>query len=564
MQQLTETVIRLAADDGRFARGEDYVRYVRGLQTSERTASATIQAKRVYVVHLDWTGSRLTGTCTCWDEPDGLCKHQVAVALAVVENAPPDNHGQPAELADFVRRLPADELATLLLDIAGDHEDVHRRLTIRMATATGNPNDAAKELESSASRALSIRGFIDYRRSFEVAAAAATLLRELETTFRAAGSAVVQPALLRTLGRLRSIVQRADDSGGAIGDAEQHAYDLYVRACRQGPVDAKKLARWLVKYQIESPGWPDARLAHFSEALGEPGLATYRAELRKRSASTARRPAHPDRPWQRDHDRDTLDDLLIDLARHDGDVEELLRLLDDPESPRPAEAIRVLFAAGRAADAETRLDGWLGASPKPRDRPMSFGRDRALNAGEIIAMLESFGRHDDALEHARQVFRFSPGADTFAALLDVARPEEREEQRAWALAAATEKCRALGDARPLVLVHLADGDGDAAWTAAHEFGSTQCWPELVSGTSETHPAQCAMALTIATEPLLQVAGSAQYQEIAALLTRARPLYAAAGRTEELREYLRQIRTEHARRPLFISELNRAALDPDTL
>ena len=50
---LSETTLLKVAGDLVYARGEDYVRYVRGLRTTDFKAYASIQAKNVYSVELD-------------------------------------------------------------------------------------------------------------------------------------------------------------------------------------------------------------------------------------------------------------------------------------------------------------------------------------------------------------------------------------------------------------------------------------------------------------------------------------------------------------------------------
>ena len=83
---LSETSLLKAAGDLVYARGEDYVRYVRGLRTTDFKAYASIQAKNVYQVELDWSGPLPDGSCTCRHHADGnFCKHLVATGLAAID-----------------------------------------------------------------------------------------------------------------------------------------------------------------------------------------------------------------------------------------------------------------------------------------------------------------------------------------------------------------------------------------------------------------------------------------------------------------------------------------------
>ncbi len=83
---LSETTLLTAAGDLVYARGEDYVRYVRGLRITAFKACASIQAKNVYQVELDWSGPLPDGSCTCPHHADGnFCKHLVATGLAAID-----------------------------------------------------------------------------------------------------------------------------------------------------------------------------------------------------------------------------------------------------------------------------------------------------------------------------------------------------------------------------------------------------------------------------------------------------------------------------------------------
>jgi len=94
---LSETTLLKVAGDLVYARGEDYVRYVRGLRTTDFKAYASIQAKNVYTVELDWSGPLPDGSCTCPHHADGnFCKHLVATGLAAIDTDGSRSTTQPA------------------------------------------------------------------------------------------------------------------------------------------------------------------------------------------------------------------------------------------------------------------------------------------------------------------------------------------------------------------------------------------------------------------------------------------------------------------------------------
>ena len=266
---LSETTLLKVAGDLVYARGEDYVRYVRGLRTTDFKAYASIQAKNVYQVELDWSGPLPDGSCTCPHHADGnFCKHLVATGLAAIDTgrvAVDDTVTRTAEAAleTVVQAMDVDELRELVMTLAQRDDGVRRMLEIRATAASGDGAHAAAEFEAYVRNTLTFRGFVDYRRSFEVAEAASEMLDELENHLNNGAAETVRPALLKAVTRLRKMLEHVDDSSGSIGDECQRAADLYARACRLGQPDPVKLATWLVKFRADSPGWPHLVLADF-------------------------------------------------------------------------------------------------------------------------------------------------------------------------------------------------------------------------------------------------------------------------------------------------------------
>ena len=327
---LSETTLLKVAGDLVYARGEDYVRYVRGLRTTAFKAYASIQAKNVYSVELDWSGPLPDGSCTCPHHADGnFCKHLVATGLAAIDTgrvAVDDTASSTAEAAleAAVQAMDVDELRELVMTLAQRDSGVRRLLEIRATTAAGD--DAHAKADGGLRRnTLAFRGFVDYRRSFEVAGVASEVLDELENHVNTGAAEIVRPALLRALTRLRKIIEQADDSSGSIGDECQRAADLYARACRLGEPDPVKLATWLVKFRADSPGWPHLVLADFVDSFDEQALGTYR-----RAVAALDRKLEDRDQWGRFE----VDAMLLELADHDGDVDRAVHLLAQREHPQ--------------------------------------------------------------------------------------------------------------------------------------------------------------------------------------------------------------------------------------
>ena len=148
--RLSETTLLKVAGDLVYARGEDYVRYVRGLRTTAFKAYASIQAKNVYTVELDWSGPLPDGSCTCPHHADGnFCKHLVATGLAAIDTgqvAVDDTTSSTAEaLEAAVQAMDVDELRELVLTLAQRDGGVRRLLEIRATTAAGGETHAKAE-----------------------------------------------------------------------------------------------------------------------------------------------------------------------------------------------------------------------------------------------------------------------------------------------------------------------------------------------------------------------------------------------------------------------------------
>lgn len=172
-------------------------------------------------------------------------------------------------LEAVVEAMSVDQLRQMVMTLAQRDDGLRRMLELRAKTASGDDAQAKAELEAYVRNTLRFRGFIDYRRSFEVAAVASEMLDELEDHLDVGAAEIVRPALLRALTRLRKIMEQADDSSGSIGDQCQRAVGLYARACRLGYPDPVKLATWLVNFRADSPGWPNVTLADFVDAFDE-------------------------------------------------------------------------------------------------------------------------------------------------------------------------------------------------------------------------------------------------------------------------------------------------------
>lgn len=550
--ELTEEALTERADGARFGRGLDTVRYVRALRVVGSGASASVQGRRVHQATLDWSGDELRGTCTCPDFPRSwFCKHLVAVGLRVLEEgAGVAGVDEVDELARLVDRLGVEQLRGLVLDLARRDDVVRRELERLRAVEEGDTSGLADELLALVRGTTDVRGFVDYRRSFEVAADLEGVLDELERCIDLPAPDAALPALREAVTRLQRLAGEVDDSGGSIGDACQRAADLHARACREGSPDGVELARWVFRLRRDSPGWPDVELADVVDALGDDGLQAYRdavAELATGHGRAGR------------GSRFELDRMLLELADHDGDVDAAVALLAAHDSPQFGAIVQRLRDDGRHDDALVWIDRAVAAGRVARS---DDGNDFDLAPDDAADTYMDQGRVEDALALLRDGFRRQPGAAAQRRLLRIAERVGRQDaERAWALGTAREHAtQPHGTGAALVDVALADADLDAAWQAAEEFGAGEQWRQLVDASMQARPLDAAALLRAQVdEALTGRADSRIYPGVTSELLRIRALHTAGGDRQGFVDYLAQLRSAYARRPSLIKQLDAAGL-----
>lgn len=550
---LTEAAVeRAASADRTFGRGEDYVRYVRGLRVVGSSAFATIQAKNVYVVELDWPDGSLVGWCTCPHAARGaFCKHQVAVGLCVVDQSPaPATPGAEALGGSddtLLAGLDESVLRSLLLELM-ERDPAARLLVELRVSARQGPEEASALFVELVGDALSSRGFVDYRRSFEVAGDAQDLLDRLESELDAGHADVVRPALLRSLKRLQKLTWSADDSGGVIGDAAQRAAGLYARSCREGAPDAVKLSRWLVAFRDASPGWPRLELADFADAFDDKAWKSYRRAVAKLAETRAADA----------EDRDELDRMRLELADHDGDVDAAVEVLSAGRYTSYGAIVARLRAAQRLEDEVTWTDRAVAAGSVSRH---GQGNDFWLSPDDAASTYLGAARVDDAVAVLRGAFTSEPGAARFQALVRFAAPLGREAQeRAWALAEAHRLAgERFGSGAALIEIALREQDLDAAWAAAEQHGPGHLWQPLSDASAATRPRQAAELYRPGLDEDLRFADSKKYAGIADRLVRMRDLYTAAGDDHDFADLMAEVRSAYGRRPSLMAALDRRHL-----
>ena len=435
------------------------------------------------------------------------------------------------------------ELIDLLLELAAEDPALHRRLSLRAATAGDVDAAELRRLVNG----LRSRGFLDYSRSFGYASKANDVLDALDRV-AARHPAAVGPLYRLVVQHVTKASEEADDSSGAIGDAAARAVDGYAAACRLAPPKAGELATWIIDFQLDGPGWPEIPIGDFADVLGADGLATYwqrLAELHRASSPDADRFDH--RTFTINH----LREAYLKTVANDVDALVALYAEDLPEPYRYVQIAETLRDARRGAEAVQ----WLR-----RGRAEATRRDTRIDA-LLADLLTEAGDYAEARDLRWDLFAAHPDVAHHRALLDAAeRADTLAETSDRAMAHLRESAARGGySADPLVGILLSMGDVDGAWAAANEFRcSFGCLVTAAERRAETHPADAIPVYARLVDEAIDRKNKSGYSQAVKTIEVLRRLHERAG-TGDFHSYLAAVRETHRRKTAFMSELARALI-----
>ncbi len=391
-----------------------------------------------------------------------------------------------------------------------------------------------------------------YRGRREYAARAGEVAAEIEGLIGRGQAAQAVPLARRAVERITSALMYLDDSPGIVGDQMRELMFLYARACTAAPPDAVRLAAWLVKMQLDGPGWPEIRLAEFKNALGERGLAELARLVEERRATDD--PGSWAVTWG-------VKDLREQLAAVSGDVDAHVAVLaeDLRGTYRYTEIVKVLRAAGRDDEAER----WAreGLAQDGAGHQADVLRDR------LVGLLLDGGRGDEAVALRRAALEHRTLHRDYAALRKTAEQADQWPQvRDWALDVIRDRARA--DHRytaELLSTLISENLLDEAWrlAVAHpkELHESQ-WFALIELWEVGHPAEVIVPYQGLIERRLETVGDKyRYNKAVKSMVRLREAYRRSGNGAGFSGYLAGLRDRHKRKTSFIAKLDKAGLRP---
>ncbi|UEP34482.1 SWIM zinc finger family protein [Burkholderia ambifaria] len=551
---ITLSAIRTLADAKSFERGRAYYRDGAVSRLTERAGELSATVRGTYRYHVEFAigdDHTLHHACNCPVGDDGaFCKHAVAVALSWLENSGEevfhDDEREPARprrkrkthaelIRDHLETLDEHALRRWLLDAAERDRSLRDRLLFDARAAQAGDIPSLRAAVHQMARVSRPLGWDEAHVFGEQLFELADMLRR-----QLAGSHAAQVVELAELAiaDAEASLEQIDDSDGSVAPGIGELAGLHLEACMLTPPDPVKLADRLFGLQARGQ-WDTFRdvLPAYAEVLGDAGLGRYRERVEESWAALPARPPNKRDEYAHDVLRHNLEHAMEALAKHDGDVDALIRIwsTDLSASYRYAQIAELCAEHGRFDEGLAWAErGMRDMKDRHDDRLMGFCinehlRRRAFDRADALAW-ERFVDH--------------PTADAFRALMKVAKTTRRDaavKARAIShLQSLAEKCEAAAAPRTgarrwepsprteLVKLLLAERDDHAAWDAFQGGPvDTLVWPTVAAARARTHP-EDAIALYHRYLPfaLDHGAGNARYDEAFGVVREIRALRVA--------------------------------------
>lgn len=311
-------------------------------------------------------------------------------------------------------------LRALVLDLAATSAEARRVLRLRASPAG---SDVQRELIGQIDRALSqidLNFYDPYEYDYygelsdeERFSELFDVLDEVERHLDAGHAEQMLPVVERALTGLRQVGEDAEEADGLIDGAVGRVVTLYARACEAGHPEPVVLARWLVAFRADLPGWLDLSLEEFAGAFDEPAWLAYREAVSALDAT-----------WTPDAGFDEVTAMSLELADRDGDVDRAIELLQRDGRTPFTPIIERLRAADRANDALAWLDrgvreGMVDAGP--------YGSKYDIAASTVADLYFAADRADDAIAVLTEVFKRRLDTASYRMLLETAALAGRED-----------------------------------------------------------------------------------------------------------------------------------------
>lgn len=529
-----------------FDRGVSYFHDDRvALTVSDKSGfQARAEGMARYRLWLRDNADGLLWDCDCPMAADGnFCKHLVAAGLAWLEDAETGKPGAAEDtLLATLKREPAERLAGWLHEAAQDDPALARRLRLQLS-------DDPKERKKALGKMLNTGGFLDFRRSLEYAAQLDTPLAMLSNLLER-DPAECYALTEYALSRLLRIYERADDSAGAIGSAIQDFADLHARAAPATERSGAQFAGALFKLK-QKDEWDLFPLERYWETLGDKGRAAYARRVHKEYDELPARSPNASRDNSRRLAEFAIARRREELARVEGDLDDLIKVLRRDLSSGLAyqKIVHACREHGRDAQAMQWAERGLKAHPQ-------WGGMRVLAAEEY----QKAGLDDEARDLLWQHFVAHPGPQSWQQLRQATDDDQWPALREQALTALAEREPRTPDGRSDASLRIdllrEDGDTESARDLANAHAaSPRLLRNLAEDIAEAHPRDASAFLRRTVDAELARADAKTYANIVPWIRRAIDLDSGA----EAGRWLAAIRDRYSRKRKLMGLMDEAGL-----
>jgi hypothetical protein len=346
-----------------------------------------------------------------------------------------------------------------------------------------------------------------------------------------------------------TVILRADDSSGIIGDAVRRLLILHPQVAEAAHPPAARLVEWLLDFQLDGrQDFFDVDVVAYEPALGPEGVEQYRVALAQRAAQLGPAPTDEHRCSSSDSQtRFVLEHNARRLAVLDRDVAAIIRT-HARDKKIAAWLHDTAEALAEIGESDLAID-WA------RQASEHTPWHQALRAAEYWCELLATHRPYELLDARWQVFNRQPSSSTAGALHQAA-------GSAWPDYRDRVLLRLAPVPREAVLfVLLTLDDVPQAWQLADDLGLTDddVWDRLARAYESVDPAATLPVHARLVESELLETGAQHYQRAARRLKRMRALAERADRTADVDQLVAELRETHRRRPRLLQELDRAGL-----
>lgn len=354
----------------------------------------------------------------------------------------------------------------------------------------------------------------------------------------------------RAIRSAMSVIMRADDSSGIIGDACRRLLDLHAATAGPARVAPAPLVRWLFAFQFDQEcDFFTIDPVAYAPALGERGIRAYRHELDKRRAALGAEPSGDD-AWRSPHSGDwfTIHHNDRRLAVYDRDAEAIIRT-----HARDQQVPAWLQDTAQAFEEIGEFDLAIAWAERAVAHPV--GGHQAITAAAYLGELLAKHRPDALLDARLATFDRWPTSMHAAAVREAAGTRWLELRDGVFARLATSPREAVAFAL------TTPGDERLAWTLAHDLGldGDDVWDRLLTAYEKVDPLATLPHHTRLAVGYLARADARNYRLAARRLARMRTLAAGSPLATEVDDLIAQLRLEHRRRPRLQQEFTRADL-----